>query len=300
MAEIDPKLAEGIAFFEKMLQTMPGDRTSLEFLAVAYAQAGEKDKCRKALISLANCLLKEHDLDSADRIAERLATYAEPDAKTMVLRVKAAHEPPPRPEVVKMAIGKPQASMGQAEAPARPAPTDDTVAAFVQAAAKAELALVDRLRDNRLVDDATAKDLVHRLSDLPVDERRPYLVSALAALEDGHPDKVEAAMAFLADTGNTPPIPLESFEAQPVLLHLLPETFIRVRGALPFAAVGKTVLVALLDPLDDALRHEVEARTGRSCRFFLAHPHAVEAVFMRSFHAAAPAPRAAAPAKKEA
>lgn len=282
MAEIDSKLAEGIAFFEKMLQTMPGDRTSLEFLAVAYAQAGEKDKCRKALISLANCLLKEHDLDSADRIAERLAAYDEPDAKTMVLRVKAAHEPPPRPETPKTA---PAAAVPLAAKPASE-PLSESIASYIQTAAKAEIALVWKLRDNRIFDDAIANDLVHRLSDLPVDERRPYLVSALATLEDGHPDKVENAMAFLADAGSTPPIPLESFEAQPVLLHLLPEPFIRVHGAVPFAAIGKAVLVALLDPLDDALRREVETRTGRPCHFFLAHPHAVEAVFMRSFHEA--------------
>jgi len=280
MTGIDPKLAEGIAFFEKMLQTMPGDRTSLEFLAVAYAQAGDKDKCRKALVSLVNCLLKENDLDSADRIAERLAAYDEPDAKTMVLRVKAAHEPPPRPETPKTV---PSAATVPSSAKPAAAPMPESVASYIQTAAKAEIALVWKLRDNLILDDAVANDLVHRLSDLPVDERHPYLVSALATLEDGHSDKVEIAMAFLADAGGTPPIPLESFEAQPALLHLLPEPFVRVHGAVPFAAIGKTVLVALLDPFDDALRREVEARAGRPCHFFLAHPHAVEAIFMRSF-----------------
>jgi len=37
-----PKLGEAVEFFEKMLETMPGDRTSLEFLSVAYEQMGQK------------------------------------------------------------------------------------------------------------------------------------------------------------------------------------------------------------------------------------------------------------------
>ena len=56
---VDPKLFEAIGFFEKMLQTMPDDRTSLEFLAVAYEQAGEQDKQIKTLIKLSETLLKE-------------------------------------------------------------------------------------------------------------------------------------------------------------------------------------------------------------------------------------------------
>ena len=36
----DTKLRKRSTFFEQMLQTMPGDRTSLEFLVVAYEQTG--------------------------------------------------------------------------------------------------------------------------------------------------------------------------------------------------------------------------------------------------------------------
>ncbi len=52
MADVDPKMAEAIAFFEQMLQTMPGDRTSLEFLSVAYEQTGQSEKQRECLIQL--------------------------------------------------------------------------------------------------------------------------------------------------------------------------------------------------------------------------------------------------------
>ncbi len=51
MAEqANTKLLEGIAYFEKMLKVMPGDRTTLEFLSVAYEQLGDVEKQRTALI----------------------------------------------------------------------------------------------------------------------------------------------------------------------------------------------------------------------------------------------------------
>ena len=69
--KFDPKLEEGIAYFEKMLQVMPDDRTTLEFLCVAYGQIGEPVKQRKALISLAGVLLKEKDLESLKSLMQR-------------------------------------------------------------------------------------------------------------------------------------------------------------------------------------------------------------------------------------
>ena len=40
----DARLKEGVAYFEEMLRVMPDDRTTLEFLSVAYPQLGETEK----------------------------------------------------------------------------------------------------------------------------------------------------------------------------------------------------------------------------------------------------------------
>ena len=85
MAEPDPKINEAIAFFEQMLQTMPGDRTSLEFLSVAYEQTGQGAKQRECLIKLADCLIREKDYDNAQVIAARLSAFrSDPDRKSVV------------------------------------------------------------------------------------------------------------------------------------------------------------------------------------------------------------------------
>ena len=82
MAERDnSKLLEGIAYFEKMLKVMPGDRTTLEFLSVAYEQLGDAEKQRISLIQLGEALLREKDLEAAGAIGERLANFKEDDAQ---------------------------------------------------------------------------------------------------------------------------------------------------------------------------------------------------------------------------
>ena len=59
--KFDARLAEGVAYFEQMLQLMPEDRVTLEFLVVAYEQLGRHEDGQKALVSLTKILIKEHD-----------------------------------------------------------------------------------------------------------------------------------------------------------------------------------------------------------------------------------------------
>ena len=272
--KFDPKLEEGIAYFEKMLQVMPEDRTTLEFLCVAYGQIGEPVKQRKALISLAGVLLKEKDLESADSIAERLAQYREPDAQAAVLRIRAAHGMGLGP-----AIADPEPH-AQAEE-SHPA-SGNTQTAAVHLAIKAEKELVRALVARKVLDDASADDVLNRLTEL-ASAPGCFLVSVLSILEKENTAAGEMAVAVLADEAGTPPIPLEIFTISDELVQMLPESIVRVRGVLPFAKMGDTMLVATLNPLDGALKHQVEGSVGCPCRFYLAHPRTMEELLDRLF-----------------
>ena len=57
----------------------------------------------------------------------------------------------------------------------------------------------------------------------------------------------------------------------------------RVRGVLPFAKIGNTLLIATLNPFDDALKQQIESAAGAPCRFFLAHPRTMETTLDRLF-----------------
>ena len=264
----DPKLKEGIAYFEKMLQVMPDDRVTLRFLCVAYGQIGEPVKQRRALVSLAGVLLKEKDLEEADKLVEQLEKYQEPDARAAVLRIRAAHHV-------------------QAEQPPQPSGEDPTHAAgktttAVYMAIKAEKKLVRHLAERKVLDESmsdTLQDNLTAMADVP----GCFLVSALDVIDkDGGVD-VEKAMASLADEMGAPPIPLESFPISVELSQMIPDSTIRVRGVLPFAKMGGTLLVATLNPFDADLRQHVESATGCQCKFFLAHPRTMGEVLARIF-----------------
>jgi len=102
----------------------------------------------------------------------------------------------------------------------------------------------------------------------------PSLISALALLDEQHPELTDQVMEAMQRASEMPPIPLELFEVSPAAASLLASAFVHVRGVLPFALLGDEALVAVLNPLNLALQEETAARMGRTCHFFFAHPRA--------------------------
>ena len=286
MAEqANSKLLEGIAYFEKMLKVMPGDRTTLEFLSVAYEQLGDVEKQRTALIQLAETLLREKDYDAADAIGERLSGFAESDAQDMARRIKSVRNP-----IQLKAVVRPGAGTGPGHVATRPSNAPSPVGAggahavaegeislaqVVMSAVKAEAALIRDLYAKNVVDASAAEVVQRHLGGLP-EATRPFLVSALAILEKESGGIGEKAAVYMADAASAPPIPLQAFMPSAALVKQLPEEIVRVRGAVPFGRLGDTLLVAVLNPLDTAFHAEVERLAGCPCRFFLADPHTTE------------------------
>ena len=274
----DPKLLEGIAYFEKMLKVMPGDRTTLEFLSVAYEQLGDVEKQRTALIQLAEALLREKDYDAADAIGERLEGFAETDAQDMARRIRSVRNPVQLKAVVRPGAGtRPMRTMTRRAGVTVPAPSNGEVslAQVVMSAVKAEAALIRDLYAKNVVDASAAEVVQRHLGGLP-EPTRPFLVSALAILEKESGGLGEKAAVYMADAASAPPIPLQAFMPSAALVKQLPEEIVRVRGAVPFGRLGDTLLVAVLNPLDADFHAEVERLVGGPCRFFLAEPHTTE------------------------
>ena len=280
MAEqANSKLLEGIAYFEKMLKVMPGDRTTLEFLSVAYEQLGDVEKQRTSLIQLAEALLREKDYDAADAIGERLSGFSETDAQDMVRRIKSVRNPVQLKAVVRPGAGTPPMRAVVRPAGVKPKPVSDegglSLAQVVMSAVKAEAALIRDLYAKNVVDASAAEVVQRHLGGLP-EATRPFLVSALAILEKESGGMGEKAAVYMADAASAPPIPLQAFMPSAALVRQLPEEIVRVRGAVPFGRLGDTLLVAVLNPLDTAFHAEVERLAGCPCRFFLADPHTTE------------------------
>jgi len=274
MADPDPKLGEAIAFFEQMLQTMPLDRTSLEFLSVAYEQTGQGEKQRECLIRLADCLLRENDLDNAQSIAVRLSAFRlDPAACAAVERVAEKIQGQALSPLAKPAsLGMPQSVEGAGQQPA--VAFQDTgleIHALSRSAAAAEMELVWLWKEREYLPKELCMDVLHILTERPATDH-PVLISALALLDEQHPELTDRLMVEMQRASEMPPLPLELFELQPAALQSLSPNFVHVKGVLPFAVLGGEVLVALLNPLNRALQEETVARTGKPCHFFFVHP----------------------------
>lgn len=255
--KFDARLAEGVAYFEQMLQLMPEDRTTLEFLVVAYDQLGRHEDGQKSLVSLAKILIKERDIAALEGLLPRLEASDSEEAKALALKVRTLTAPAPdlTPEVPR--------EMTSAE----------KVAYVSRTAIKGELALVDALVSSGVLGEDAARPVRAQLEDSPTDGR-VFLISALQILEKENVTLYEKCAASLADGCGTPPIPLAAFDVPRDLVGAFPELTLRVRGAVPFARLGTQALVALLNPTDEALKSELAS--VMPCRFYLAAPTEVE------------------------
>ena len=270
MAEEEPKfdarLAEGVAYFEQMLQLMPEDRVTLEFLVVAYEQLDRHEDSQKALVSLTKILIKEKDTAALEGLLPRLEASDYAEAKALALRVKTLTAPAPdlSPEVPK--------EMTESE----------MVESISDVAVKSELALVDELVDGGVLSEDDAKHVKAQVEVTPT-AGQVFLVSALQILEKENSTALEKCMAYLADLHGVPPVPLAAFDPPKGLFAPFHALTLRVRGVVPFASVGKDTLVAVLNPADESLCAELSAATP--CRFYLAMPSAVEALLARAYPA---------------
>ena len=255
--KFDARLAEGVSYFEQMLEIMPEDRTTLEFLVVAYDQLGQPEKGQKALRDLAQLLVKERDLAALKGLIPRMEASADPGVQAVLLKVKAliAPEPDLTPEAPK------------------PQTAAERIGGLVREAVAAEVALTTQLKDDGILPAEVAASVVAQLEATPADGR-VFLVSALQILEKENAKLCEKAAACLADRCGTPPIPLAAFDLARNLAAEGPADLMRIRGAVPFARLGTTTLVALLNPVDESLRRAF-SESG-SCRFYLAEPAQVE------------------------
>lgn len=279
MAQIEPKMIEAISFFEGMLQTMPNDRTALEFLAVAYEQTSQKEKRRDVLVRLVDVLLLENDYPSARSIAEHLKSFSDHMPAVLAIERVAAMTP------FEAAQGTPPEGTsplaGSAFTPANPTkewPTD--VPSLSHTASSTEMDLVWLWHDQDYVPKELCMDIMNVLTDRPATEQ-PLLISALAILDEQHPEYTESVMEKMQQASNLPAIPVDLFEPTATALQTLPLAFCLVKGVLPFALMGNELLIALLNPMSDELRLEIQDRSGRVCHFFMAHPRSWQPVFQK-------------------
>lgn len=284
MQDENRKMNEAIDFFETMLESMPGDRTSLEFLVVAYEQSGQTEKRKDRLIALADTLIHEMDLDNADSIARQLMNNFPSDqgALLAVERVNDALAAKQRGHLEDISYAEGISLEVEGDGSFNVPEPGIEVHAHSRAALSAEMDLVWMLKDKDLVPKNICEELIHCLSDFPVSER-PQLISALSFLEDQHPERTDSVMSELQKMSNMPAVPLELFNIENVLPSGISTAYMIIHGIVPFATMADEFLIAVLNPMDTNLQGEIRSRLGTGCHFFMSHPRITQDVLSKRF-----------------
>lgn len=264
------KLLEGIAYFEQILQMMPEDRATLEFLCIAYPQVGDHAKYQQTLVKLAQVLVKERDLDGANKLLEDLKKRNDPEIKAVELKIRAMLAPFLGDAVI-------LDSPGGEGAGGSGVGFNDRLAAI-----KAEVSLVRWLESNRVVEQELAQKVCDQLQAFGTVPGE-FLISAMVVLERESSVVADAAAACIADATQIPPIALEMFDQYTTLVKEMPEKIVRIRGVVPFGKVADEILVALANPMDQELRHDVSMYFGGKCHFFFAPPQSLSIVLGKLF-----------------
>ncbi len=257
------RLLEGIAYFEKALEVMPDDRSTLEFLCIAYEQTGQREKYLQTLVALTQVLVTERDLEGATKLLESVENDDEKEVKAISLKIRAMLSP--HDDGAAPSAGGPAVKVVRAESAGK------------SNAVSAELELMKWLLRKGVVDGELHDKVCAQLQEME-SAHGNFLISALFILESENPAAAEAAGACLADETRTPPIALELFDSVYLLANRVPAALREVRGVLPFGEVAGELLVALANPMDEALKMDVVSAVGGKCHFFFVPPSSLGVV----------------------
>ncbi len=269
-----PKPAEGrqieeaIALFEGILQSAPEDRVALEALSLAYEQTGNLPLARATLLRLAAVVIRKQAHEAAPEVIRRLKPFAENDFDALEalrsLETLAAAQ-----------RGTGAGADAQESGHALPAVMRSGVALRRQVLHR-EMDLAWKLLEAKELTQEEYAALVEDLSRLVSDERQAT-VSLQHVLADRAFPGLDRVLRHIAKAGKAPFLALENFEIRQVDLGSVPAEYLIRQGALPFESMGEEHLIAILNPLDAELQHELAALLGRRCHFYLVTAEAFDA-----------------------
>ena len=258
--DLEEEVWSAISAFEQILQAMPKDRGALDVLSHAYEQIGDHTRAKEYTVRLAEVMLGESDSAALPGLLERLRTYApeDPAVQDMVRRIE-------------------QMTGGDAGTTTDTSATDPGAAAAKPAGAPKgfnianELSFAWGLLESEDLTQEEYSGIVQDLSEMGASEASAT-VSVLHVLESRGFRKLDRIMGRVAKECDAPFVSLGSFELQLDAMRLLPREFMVRRGAVAFGAMGGDLLVVVMNPYDQQLRHDVASLAGRRCHFFMTLP----------------------------
>jgi len=248
---------------EQIIETVPGDQVALEMLTHIYEKTGDQDKMKKSLLSLAEAIVYDGDADLAEYIHGRMISLGlcmdmDEDVSKLVeqLSVKKLSD------------------------------EDDIYDNLIVSDTSQSFKVMDELsfawhlfEAGELTQDEYA-GVAHDLSEMTADGHLST-VSVLHCLEARAFSGMERVMGFIATDTKVPVITLPLFDIQDATHRLLPIDFMIRRGVTVFDLIGDDALVVVMNPVDRALRRQIELLLKKKCHYYIALPAEFDAVIQR-------------------
>lgn len=267
--DTESEVWNAISAFERILEVMPEDRTSLDTLVHAYTQLGDYTRARDYLVRLAKVVAAERDIEAAIPVVEQLREFVEtdPSIKELIERLVnlSVEGVPPVSAEKKHAFG-PVSAKGQLQRKINI--TDELAFAW------------DLLQAGELTQEQYA-DVVQDLTDISSNSADKGAVSMLHVIEHRGFGSLDRIMVFAASKGDTPIVLLSNFEINDEAAALLPIDYMTRQGVMVFDLLGPDAMVVVQNPYDRELRKHVEQVIGRHCHFFLTPPQEFNSAMAR-------------------
>ncbi len=272
-----------ISAFERILEVMPDDRTSLDTLVHAYTQLGDHTRARDYLIRLAKVIAEEGDTEAGNLIIDQLRSFADTDPAIQALVESLENL---------TAKSVPPVGVEKKGTPLLPASAKDLRQRKINITDELSFAW-DLLQAGELTQEQYA-EVVQDLTDISSNAADKGVVSMLHVIENRGFGSIDRIMVFASRKGDAPIIMLSNFEINDEATSLLPIEYMTRQGVLPFDMLGPDALVVIQNPYDRELRKHIEHTIGRHCHIFLTPPHEFLAAIARVAKKAADAAKAAA------
>ena len=252
-----------ITAFQEILNAIPGDRTALETLFEAYDHLGDRNKALQYLMQLAEQVAGEQDPDSLRWVTESLHRLGngQDQVAAMVNRLDST--------LTAMGVQTSGQRTGRV--------------ATGKKSIEKEMELAWRLLQAKEI---TQDEYSVMAQDLTENSTKniEVPVTVMHVLSDRAFKNFERIMVFLSRETGMPIVSLADFDLNRAAVTLLPGTFRQHKGAMPFELIGEEVMVAVLNPCNTELQHEVEQTIGRPCHFYFVGAHDYDAAIKRVQH----------------
>ncbi len=267
-------LRQLIETMESILEVFPEDVSAMESLAAAYQQAGDLAKFADTAVNLTRLISGQGNWEKAYEIVSRVLDDV-PDHQP------ALDEQARILESLRL-LGIDTATIGAAgrkiKTPEPAAPERPRHVLSLDLSGELELGWL--LLQRNLLTQEQYELAVQGLTESKSGAGADACLSLLLEISTMDGINMPAILGTLSAETSTPMIAFNRVELNPEIAALIPFQDARRLGVLPFERLGKEIMVATLNPVDDNLRSAVATYLDTRVHFFLVAPDEFQSVLL--------------------